>query len=106
MWARRSDPTPATSCHKNGQTTCAVRAEGQLSTTQLSATFGLCASISSWPKRSTPWNAEHINHLPAEVRGAVLAMCQKPPSAGHYFATYFHARINLHFEHFHNKKYH
>ncbi|MFX7082919.1 hypothetical protein ABTI41_20460, partial [Acinetobacter baumannii] len=49
-----------------------------------------------------PWNPDHIVHLPAEVRGAVLAMCGTPPSAGHYFATYSQnsRQINLHFEHF------
>jgi hypothetical protein len=51
--------------------------------------------------KDPPWNPEHINHLPAEVRTAVLAMCPKAPDAGHYFATYFHDQINLHFEHFH-----
>jgi hypothetical protein len=48
-----------------------------------------------------PWNEEHISHLPAEVRNAVLAMCAQAPNAGHYFALYFHDQINLHFEHFH-----
>jgi hypothetical protein len=51
--------------------------------------------------KDPPWNPEHINHLPAEVRNAVLAMCAREPNAGHYFATYFHDQINLHFEHFH-----
>jgi hypothetical protein len=48
-----------------------------------------------------PWNPEHINHLPLEVRRAVLAMCSTTPSAGHYFATYGPDRITLHFEQFH-----
>jgi hypothetical protein len=47
------------------------------------------------------WNPDHINHLPAEVRAAVLAKCPTLPTAGHYFATYFHDQINLHFELFH-----
>jgi hypothetical protein len=51
--------------------------------------------------KDDPWNPEHINHLPAEVRNAVLAMCPTRPDAGHYFGTYFHDQINLHFEHFH-----
>jgi hypothetical protein len=53
--------------------------------------------------RDPPWNPDHIDHLPAEVRSAVLAMCGKPPSAGHYFATYSQnsRQINLHFEKFH-----
>ena len=51
--------------------------------------------------KDDPLNAEHINHLPKEVRAAVLAMCTTRASAGHYFATYFHNQINLHFEYFH-----
>ena len=30
----------------------------------------------------------------------MLAICPKGPVAGHYFATYFHDRITLHFEYF------
>ena len=48
-----------------------------------------------------PWNPEHINHLPAEIRGAVLAKCSTRPDAGHYFATYYHDEVHLHFEHLH-----
>jgi hypothetical protein len=53
--------------------------------------------------KDPPWNPEHIEHLPPEARSAVLAKCGKPPSAGHYFATYSEnsRHINLHFEHFH-----
>jgi hypothetical protein len=48
-----------------------------------------------------PWNAEHIDRLPPEIRGALTQMCGSPPRAGHYFATYRdNARmIRLHFEH-------
>jgi len=47
-----------------------------------------------------PWNSEHIDRLPPEVRDAVIHMCGNPPRAGHYFATYFdNSRlIKLHFE--------
>jgi hypothetical protein len=38
--------------------------------------------------KDPPWNPDHIDHLPAEVRSAVVAKCGKLPSAGHYFATY------------------
>jgi hypothetical protein len=48
-----------------------------------------------------PWNAEHIDRLPADVRSAVLAKCPTHPDAGHYFATYFHDEVHLHYEHFH-----
>jgi hypothetical protein len=53
--------------------------------------------------KDPPWNPDHIDHLPVEVRSAVLAKCAMPPSAGHYFATYSQnaRQINLHFEHFH-----
>jgi hypothetical protein len=49
-----------------------------------------------------PWNTEHIERLPPEVRNAVIQMCGDP-HAGHYFATYFdNSRlIKLHFEHLH-----
>jgi hypothetical protein len=48
-----------------------------------------------------PWNPEHIDRLPPEIRKAVLAMCPTTPAAGHYFATYLHDRVTLHFEHLH-----
>ncbi len=50
-----------------------------------------------------PWNPEHIEHLPLEVRNAVIRMCRDSPRAGHYFATYFdNSRLmKLHFEHLH-----
>ena len=48
-----------------------------------------------------PWSAERIARLPASVRASVLAICPQGPVAGHYFATYFHDRITLHFEYFH-----
>jgi hypothetical protein len=50
-----------------------------------------------------PWNADHIDHLPVDIRNAVLAMCGERPNAGHYFATYSNnsKQINLHFEKFH-----
>jgi hypothetical protein len=51
--------------------------------------------------KDPPWNPEHINHLPSDVRGAVLAKCPQRPNAGHYFATYFHDEIHLHYEHLH-----
>src|SRR5258706_12593520 len=52
-----------------------------------------------------PWNSEHIDRLPPEVRNAVIRMCRDPPRAGHYFATYFdNSRLmKLHFEHLHCK---
>jgi hypothetical protein len=59
------------------------------------------ANVDAQTTKDPPWNPHHIDHLPAEVRRAVLAMCSQTPSAGHYFGTYFHDQINLHFEHFH-----
>jgi hypothetical protein len=52
--------------------------------------------------KDPPWNPDHINRLPVEIRNAVLAMCPATPDAGHYFATNSRRdQINLHFEHFH-----
>jgi hypothetical protein len=53
--------------------------------------------------KDPPWNPDHIDHLPPEVRSVVLAMCAKSPSAGHYFPTCSQnsRQINLHFEKFH-----
>jgi hypothetical protein len=65
------------------------------------ALTGISANAGAQIIKDPPWNPDHINHLPPEVRSAVLAMCSQAPSAGHYFATYFHGQINLHFEHFH-----
>jgi hypothetical protein len=50
-----------------------------------------------------PWNSEHIDRLPPEVRNAVTRMCRGSLRAGHYFATYFdNSRLmKLHFEHLH-----
>ena len=50
-----------------------------------------------------PWNPEHIDHLPLEVRNAVTHLCGSPPRAAHYFATYLDnsRTIRLHFEHLH-----
>jgi hypothetical protein len=50
-----------------------------------------------------PWNSEHIERLPPEIRDAVSRMCTDTPRAGHYFATYLdHAHVvRLHFEHLH-----
>lgn len=48
-----------------------------------------------------PWNSEHINQLPAEVRNAVSHLCGPSLRAAHYFATYSENLrfLNLHFEH-------
>jgi hypothetical protein len=49
-----------------------------------------------------PWNSEHIEQLPPEVRSAILRMCSVKPDAAHYFATYLENGriIRLHFENF------
>lgn len=48
-----------------------------------------------------PFNPEHIDRLPMEVRNTLARLCLSPPHAGHYFATYFEnsRRISLHYEH-------
>ena len=48
-----------------------------------------------------PWNAHHIDQLPAAIHQAVLARCPSRPSAGHYFVTYLRDEVHLHFEHLH-----
>jgi hypothetical protein len=48
-----------------------------------------------------PWNPQHIDGLPSEVRNALVRMCEAP-RAQHQFAGYFqNSRVLvLHFEHF------
>jgi hypothetical protein len=48
-----------------------------------------------------PWNPEHINQLPAEVRKNISHLCGPSLRAAHYFATYSENSrfLNLHFEH-------
>jgi hypothetical protein len=53
----------------------------------------LCCVCSAFPKGSSvikddPWNPEHIDHLPTEIRKYVAEICKGPPSARHDFATY------------------
>ncbi|WP_145927569.1 hypothetical protein [Bradyrhizobium neotropicale] len=61
--------------------------------------FGLGSQVG----HDDPWNSEHIDRLPPNVRSAVTRMCGGSPRAAHYFATYLdHSRIiRLHFEHLH-----
>ena len=77
----------------------------------LSATYFLllvvCAQSSALARggglpHDEPWNPEHIDSLPQEVRNSVLHMCRVRPNAAHYFATYLDCGrvIKLHFEHF------
>lgn len=58
---------------------------------------------SSQSGHDDPWNPDHIERLPPEVRNTVIRMCLAPPRAGHYFATYFGNShlMKLHFEHLH-----
>jgi|SRR6516225_4445949 len=46
-----------------------------------------------------PWNHEHIDRLPPEVRNYIAGICKGPPVAQHEFATYLPSdhrwRINL-----------
>jgi hypothetical protein len=52
--------------------------------------------------RDSPWNPEHFDRLPAEVRTAISHLCGSLRAA-HYFATYSENSrlLNLHFEHSH-----
>jgi hypothetical protein len=47
-----------------------------------------------------PWNPEHIDGLPSEVRHVLTQMCRRP-RAEHQFASYFQNSrfLVLHFEH-------
>jgi hypothetical protein len=49
--------------------------------------------------KDDPWNPEHIQALPAEIRHYIATICKGPASAQHDFATYSPAerrwRINL-----------
>ena len=67
-------------------------------TGHLSAAFARGSRSNADP----PWNAEHIDHLPEEVRRAVIRLCGQQSNAAHYFATYSENSrlISLHFEHF------
>jgi hypothetical protein len=48
-----------------------------------------------------PWNPEHIERLPPDIRNVVIGMCRDHAHAGHYFAVYFDNShlMKLHFEH-------
>lgn len=59
------------------------------------------ANVDAQRLKDPPWNPEHIDHLPLDVRSVVMTKCTKIPNAGHYFATYFHNDIHLHYEHLH-----
>jgi hypothetical protein len=60
----------------------------------------LCSAATAQRGYDPPWSQERIEQLPLEVRRELLTMCRQQPVAGHYFATYFHDRITLHFEYF------
>jgi hypothetical protein len=47
-----------------------------------------------------PWNSEHINQLPAEVRSTISHLCGSSSRAAHYFATYSENSrlLKLHFD--------
>jgi len=53
--------------------------------------------------KDDPWNANHIDGLPAEVRQYIAAICRGPAAAQHDFATYLPQekrwRINLEYLH-------
>src|SRR6516162_3945442 len=55
------------------------------------------------PNKDGPWNREHIDTLPVEVRQYIAGICKGPPRAQHEFATYSpherRWRINLEYLH-------
>jgi hypothetical protein len=75
---------------------------GILSLLLLIQSSGCALAFSAGAGHDDPWNPDHINLLPPEIRGSVLHMCRVRPNATHYFATFLdHARtIILHFENF------
>jgi hypothetical protein len=38
--------------------------------------------------KDDPWNPDHIEGLPAEIRQYIATVCKGPPAAQHDFATY------------------
>ena len=55
------------------------------------------------PNKDDPWNAEHINILPREIRTYIAGICKGPARAQHDFANYYPQdhlwRINLEYLH-------
>jgi hypothetical protein len=59
----------------------------------LALCFLLCTELPAVSKgsavnRDDPWNPEHIDDLPVEVRQYIVGICHGPASAQHDFATY------------------
>jgi hypothetical protein len=53
----------------------------------------LCGELPALSKgsavnRDDPWNPQHIDNLPIEVRQYIVGICHGPASAQHDFATY------------------
>ena len=53
----------------------------------------LCSELPAFSKSSAsnkddPWNRDHIENLPVNIRQYIAGMCKGPPSAQHEFATY------------------
>src|SRR5882757_8022329 len=71
------------------------------STAEFHLPYSPAVARSSAGTADHPWNPEHMNQLPAEVRNAVSHLCGPSLRAEHCFATYSeHSRfLNLHFEH-------
>lgn len=61
---------------------------------------GTALALGSSSSHDEPWNPDHVDRLPPDIRNAVLHSCRGRIQAAHYFATYLdHARtVRLHFE--------
>ena len=61
---------------------------------------GTATALGSSSSHDDPWNPDHVDRLPVDVRNAVLRICGGQGRAAHYFATYLnHARtVRLHYE--------
>ena len=61
---------------------------------------GTALALGSSSLHDGPWNPDHIDRLPPDVRNAVLHRCGGRAQALHYFGTYLNqsTTVRLHFE--------
>ena len=66
--------------------TCPVRNSSAMAT--IPSNMSPAVARGSMGTADPPWNPEHIDQLPAEVRNAVSHLCGPSLGAAHYFPTY------------------
>lgn len=61
---------------------------------------GTALALASSSSHDSPWNPDHIDRLPPDVRNAVLHICGGRAQGLHYFGTYLNRSktVRLHFE--------